>query len=188
MVQTVSGQRILKDIKNRAQQKVEERFEQRANEQVDKEIDKQLDKIEDAIFNDEKENTESQTNGNKNPSNSRSEERLTNMMKEMGMGEPVPFESSYSFDNLVQMHIESYDEKGKKISDREFITHLSNDSKSLVYEFVSGDMAEPGMEFIIIDAKNGATIILSEKNGQKQELCMVWELSFKLRQQEMSKI
>ncbi|MBK6282843.1 MAG: DUF4412 domain-containing protein [Draconibacterium sp.] len=167
MVQTVSGQRILKDIKNRAQQKVEERFEQRANEQVDKEIDKQLDKIEDAIFNDEKENTESQTNGNKNSSNSNSEERLTKMMTKMGMGEPVPFESSYSFDNLVQMHIESLDEKGKKISDREFITHLSNDSKSLAYEFVSGDMAEPGMGFIIIDAKNGATIILSEENGQK---------------------
>ncbi|HPE74808.1 MAG TPA: DUF4412 domain-containing protein [Draconibacterium sp.] len=167
IVQTASSQKLLKDIKNRAQQKVEERVEQRANEQVDKEIDKQLDKVEDAIFNDEKENTESQTDGNKNSSNSRSEERLTNMMKKMGMGEPVAFESSYSFDNLVQMHIESYDEKGKKVSDGEFITHLSNDSKSMAYEFVSGDMAQPGMGFIIIDAKNGATIILSEENGQK---------------------
>ncbi len=164
---TATSQKLLKNIQNRAQQKVEERVEQRANEQVDKEIDKQLDKVEEAIFNDEKENSESQTDENKNSSNSSSEERLTNMMKKMGMGESVPIESSYSFDNLVQMHIESYDEKGKKISDGEFITHLSNDSKSMAYEFVSGDMAQPGMGFVIIDAKNGATIILSEENGQK---------------------
>jgi hypothetical protein len=167
LVNTAASQKLLKNIQNRAQQKVEERVEQRANEQVDKEIDKQLDKVEDAIFNNEKENTESQTNGNKKSTNSRSEEHLTNMMKKMGMGEPVPVESSYSFDNLVQMHIESYDEKGKKKSDGEFITHLSNDSKSMAYEFVSGDMAQPGMGFIIIDAVNGATIILSEENGQK---------------------
>ena len=161
-----SSQRLLKNIQNKAQQKIEDRVEQRANEKVDKEIDKQLDKVEEAIFNDEEDTTEN--SGNKGTSNNRSEERMSNMMKRMGVGgEPVPIENSYSFDNLVQMHIESYDEKGKKSSDGEFITHLSNDSKSMAYEFVSGDMAQPGMGFIIIDAKNNATIILSEENGQK---------------------
>lgn len=164
--QPVSGQKLLRDIKNRAQQKVEDRVEQRANEKVDKEIDKQLDKVEEAIFKDEEKNSEETEN--KGTSNNKSEERINNMMKRMGVGgEPVPVESTYSFDNLVQMHIESFDEKGKKISDGEFITHLSNDSKSMAYEFISGDMAQPGMGFIIIDAKNNATIILSEEKGQK---------------------
>ncbi len=162
-----SSQKLLKSIQNRAQQKIEDRVEQRANEKVDKEIDKQLDKVEDALFNDDEENAETKTDGNKKSSNSSSEERLTNIMKKMGVGEPVPIESSYSFDNLVQMHIESYDEKGKKTSDGEFITHLSNDSKSMAYEFVSGDMAQPGMSFVIIDAENGASIILAEENGKK---------------------
>ena len=166
MVQSASGQKLLRDIKNRAQQKVEDRVEQRANEKVDKEIDKQLDKVEEAIFNDEEKKSENIEN--KGASNNNSEERLNNMMKRMGVGgEPVPVESTYTFDNLLQMHIESFDEKGKKISDGEFITHLSNDSKSMAYEFISGDMAQPGMGFIIIDAKNNATIILSEENGQK---------------------
>jgi hypothetical protein len=89
------------------------------------------------------------------------------MMKKMGVGEPVDFESSYSFDNLVQMHIESFDKKGKKTSEGEFITHLGSDSKSMAYEFVSGDMAEPDLGLIIIDATNGATIILSEDKGKK---------------------
>lgn len=161
-----SSQKLLKSIQNKAQQKIEDRVEQRANEKVDEEIDKQLDKVEEAIFNDEEET--SKNSENKGTSNSRSEERMANMMKKMGVGgEPVNVENSYSFDNLVQMHIESFDEKGKKISDGEFITHLSNNSKSMAYEFVSGDMAQPGMGFIIIDAKNNATIILSEENGQK---------------------
>jgi hypothetical protein len=37
----------------------------------------------------------------------------------------------------------------------------------MAYEFVSGDMAEPDLGLIIIDATNGATIILSEDKGKK---------------------
>ncbi len=166
LTQSATSQGLLKDIKRKAQKNIEQRLEDRAADRADKAIDKQLDKVEEAIFNDEEENSDS--SGNKSTSNSKSEEHLANMMKKMGVsGEPVPIENSYSFDNLVQMHIESYDEKGKKTSDGEFITHLSNDSKSMAYQFVSGDMAHPGMGFIIIDAKNGATIMLTEENGQK---------------------
>jgi hypothetical protein len=163
--QSAISQGLLKDIKRQAKRNVEKRIEDRALDRADKEIDKQLDKIEEAIFDDDEENSDS--SANKNSSYSRSEERITNMMKKMGVGEPVDFESSYSFENLVQMHIESYDKKGKKTSEGEFITHLSPDSKSMAYEFVSGDMAEPDLGLIIIDAKNGATIILSEENGKK---------------------
>ncbi len=167
LTQSATSQRLLKDIKRKAQKNIEQRLEDRAADRADKEIDKQLDKVEEAIFNDEEENSDSSGN-KKSTSNSKSEEHLTNMMKKMGVsGEPVPIENSYSFDNLVQMHIESYDKKGKKSSDGEFITHLSSDSKSMAYQFVSGDMAQPGMGFIIIDAKNGATIMLSEENGEK---------------------
>ena len=65
---------------------------------------------------------------------------------------------------------QSFDKDGKKTSEGEFITHLSSDSKCMAYEFVSGDMAEPDLGLIIIDAKNGATIILSEDKGKKTGL------------------
>lgn len=167
IVQAANSQGLLKDLKKQTQKKIEQRVEQRANEKIDNEIDKQLDKVEDSLFNDDEKNEET-TNSN---SNSKSEERLTNMMKKMGVGgEPVPVEGSYSFDNLVQMHIESFNSKGEKTSEGEFITHLGNDSKSMAYEFVSGDMAAPDLGLIIIDAKNGATIILSEEKGKKTGL------------------
>jgi hypothetical protein len=117
--------------------------------------------VEDALF---KSDSASVTQGD-------NEKRMTDMIRQMGVGgEPVPIESSYSFDNLIQMHIESYNSKGEKSSEGEFITHLSNNSKSMAYEFVSGDMAEPDLGLIIIDAKNGATIILSEDKEQKTGL------------------
>lgn len=164
--QSAISQGLLKDLKRKTQQNIEQRVEDRAADRAGKEVDKQLDKVEDAIFKDD-----SVSSGNKAASNRKSDERITSMIKKMGVGgAPVPIETSYSFDNLVQMHIESYDKKGKKTSEGEFITYLSNDSKSMAYKFVSGDMAEPGMGFIIIDAKNGATIMLSEENGQKTGL------------------
>jgi len=161
LVQSVSGQGLLKDLKKRTQKNIEQRVEDRANERVDKEVDKQLDKVEDALF--KSDSTDVSRNNN--------EKRMTDMIRQMGTGgEPVNIESSYSFDNLVEMHIESYDKKGKKTSEGEFITHLSSDSKSMAYEFVSGDMAESDLGLIIIDAENGATIILSEDKGQKTGL------------------
>jgi hypothetical protein len=167
IVQGIHAQGLLKGIKNKAQDKIEQRIEQRANEEVDKQIDKQLDKVEEAIFQDDENNDSSNVSNRK----SNSDERLMSMMKRMGVGgEPVPIADSYNFNNLVQMHIESYDGSGKKISEGEFITHLSSNSKSMAYEFISGDMAEPGMGMIIVDAENNATIILSEDKGQKTAL------------------
>jgi len=167
IAQSTAAQALLKGIKNKAQDKIEQRIEQRANNEVDKQIDKQLDKAEEALFS-EDENSDSSSVSNRK---SKSDERLMSMMKRMGVGgEPVPIADSYNFNNLVQMHIESFDGSGKKISEGEFITHLSSNSKSMAYEFVSGDMAEPGMGMIIVDAENNATIILSEGKGQKTAL------------------
>jgi len=167
IAQSIAAQGLLKGIKNKAQDKIEQRIEQRANDEVDKQIDKQLDKAEEALFPEDKNNDSSMVSNRKK----NDDERLMSMMKRMGVGgEPVPIADSYNFNNLVEMHIESFDGSGKKISEGEFITHLSSNSKSMAYEFVSGDMAEPGMGMIIVDAENNATIILSEEKGQKTAL------------------
>jgi hypothetical protein len=167
-----AAQGLMKGLKIKAQEKIEERVEQRANEKIDREIDKQLDNVEDELFKKEKEEEEKDNNGNSDSNgNNNSDERLTSMMKRMGVGgAPVPIKDGYSFNSLVQMNIESFDGTGKKISEGEFITHLSSNSKSMAYEFISGDMAEPGMGMIIVDAENNATIILSEEKGQKTAL------------------
>lgn len=170
-IQLANAQGLLKKIKNKTQEKIEQKVEERAQERVDKEVDKQmdkqLDKVEDAIFNDEEYDS---TDGEAG-STSRSEKRMTDMIKRMGVGgEPVPIQDSYSFQTLIQMHIESENKKGEKTSEGEFITHLSTESGILGYEFVSGDMAESDLGFIIIDAINKATIILSEEKGKKTGL------------------
>lgn len=162
-----TAQGLMKGIKNKAQEKIEQRVEQRANEKIDNEIDKQLDKAEEAIFTEDENNDGNTVSKGKN----NNDERIMSMMKRMGVGgEPVPIADSYNFNNLVQMHIESFDGSGKKISEGEFITHLSSNSKSMAYEFISGDMAEPGMGMIIVDAENNATIILNDEKGQKTAL------------------
>jgi len=161
ITQQATSQSLLKDLKKRTQRNIEKRVEDRANEKVDKEIDKQLDKVEDALFSSDSTDVSRKNN----------EKRMTDMIRQMGTGgEPITIEDSYSFDNLIQMHIESFNKNGKKTSEGEFITHLSSDSKSMGYEFVSGDMAEPGLGLIIVDVKNGATIILSEEKGKKTGL------------------
>jgi hypothetical protein len=170
-----SAQGLMKGLKIKAQDKIEQRIEQRANEKIDREIDKQLDNAEDELFKkkqEEEQEGDDDNNGNSDSNGkNNNDERLTSMMKRMGVGgESVPIEDSYNFNNLVQMHIESFDSLGKKISEGEFITHLSTNSKSMAYEFISGDMAEPGMGFIIVDALNKATIMLSEEDGKKTGL------------------
>jgi len=168
VTQSTKGQGLLKNLKKQTQRNIEKRVEERALEKADKEIDKQLDKVEEAIFKDEDSETENEEAG---AYKSRSEQRMTDMIKKMGVGgEPVPIQDSYSFNNLIHMHIESYKENGKKTSEGEFITHLSTESGIMGYEFVSGDMAEPGLGLIIVDAKNGATIMLSEEKGKKTGL------------------
>jgi hypothetical protein len=52
-------------------------------------------------------------------------------------------------------------------SEGEFITHLNPQTKSMGYQMISGNMGQPGQGMFIIDAENGATIILSEENGEK---------------------
>ena len=65
------------------------------------------------------------------------------------------------------MRIETYKKSGKLDTEGEFITYLNPNTKSMAYQFVSGNMAQAGQAMFIIDAENGATIMLSEDKGQK---------------------
>lgn len=164
MIQPVKAQRLLKKLGEKAQDRIEQRMEQKAEQKLDEKIDESLDSLENAAFG-ARENAASHTTEARNAAQ---EERMRRMMKGFGLsGEPVPIADNYSFNHLIQMHVESFDKDGKKISEGEFITHLAPDSKSMAYQMISGDMAEPGQGMFIIDAENGATIILSEENGEK---------------------
>ncbi len=165
--QPAQGQ-LLKKLKEKAQEKIEEKAEERAEKKMDEKIDEGFDKIEDSL---EKNDSEE---GGTAPSSDNRDERVQNRMqgilKGVGMsGEPVPVADNYKFDYKIQMHIESYDKKGKQESTGEFITHLNPENKSMAYEFVSGDMAKEGQGMFIIDAENSAMIILNDdkKNGEK---------------------
>jgi hypothetical protein len=143
---------------------VEEKVEERAERRVDQAIDNQLDKLEKSL---EKEDTGGEAESDAD-SDARRQARLQNIMKGIGIsGEPVAVADSYSFDHLIQMHIESYDSKGKLESEGEFITHLNPQSRSMGYQMISGNIGQPGQGMFIIDAENGATIILNEENGEK---------------------
>ncbi|MFW5823282.1 MAG: DUF4412 domain-containing protein [Tangfeifania sp.] len=160
LVQPADGQRILKSLREKAKERVERKVEEKAEEKINEAIDKQFDKLEEAMEESE-DSAPAKTDAERR-------ERMQNIMKGFGMsGEPVPVADNYRFDHLVQMHVESYDANGNKESDGEFITHFSPDSKSMAYQMISGDMGNPGQGMFIMDAENGATIILSEEDGKK---------------------
>jgi hypothetical protein len=157
---TANGQRFLKTLQNKVEQKVNERIDNK----VDETLDKKLDEIEDSLEKDAEPGSEA----NSRQEGRSSEQRVQNLLKGLGVsGEPVSVADSYSFNQLIEMHVESFDKKGKKESEGDFITYLSSDSKSLAYQVVSGDMGNPGQGMFIIDSSNGAAIILNDEKGEK---------------------
>lgn len=165
LVQPAQGQRILRDIRNKVQERVEKKVEEKAEEKVDEAIDKQLDKIEEALEEEAGENSDKPSREEKDAERA---QRMQNILKGMGMsGEPVPVADNYQFSHLIQMHVESFDKNGNMESEGEFITHFDPGSQSMAYEVVSGDVGNQGQGLFIIDATNGAAIILSDENGEK---------------------
>ena len=156
LMQPVHGQRLLNKLKQRVEQKIEEKAEKKVDEKIETETEERKGDI----------NTN--TNSGSNSGEDQMQKGLQGFLKGMGVSStPVPIADSYKFDHLIQMHIESYDNTGTKTSEGEFITHLNPKSKSMAYQVVSGDMGNPGQGMFIIDAENGATIILSEEDGEK---------------------
>ena len=149
-----NAQRLLKDLKSKAQEKLNEKLKQETEDQVNEEIDKQIG-IDDAEKRDSI-NTD------------RNQRRMNGMLKNLGInGEPVPISESYNFSQAIEMHLESYDANRKKVSDGDFITLLNKDLKSMAYLATSGEMAEKSKGIFIIDVVNKATIILSEDGNNK---------------------
>ena len=166
LVQPVYGQRILRNIRNKVQERVEKKVEEKAEEKADEAIDKQLDKLEEAI--EEEASEDSANNPTREEKDAERAQRMQNILKGMGMsGEPVPVADSYQFKNKIQMHMESFDDKGNKESEGEFVTHFDPEAQNMAYEMISGDVGNTGQGLFILDAKNGATIILSDENGEK---------------------
>ncbi len=165
--QSANGQRLLKNIARKAQQSLEQKVEEKAVEEIDEEIDKSIDRLVDSLEAEQAEPAET-TPANSKPGRYSDEVRMQKLMKGLGMsGEPVPVADSYQFGHLIQMHVEEFDNSGKKTSEGEFITHLDPKSRSMAYQVVSGDMANEGQGMFIIDAENDAMIILSEENNEK---------------------
>jgi hypothetical protein len=166
ILQPVYGQRLLNKLKEKVEEKVEKKVEERVDQKVDEAVDKQLDKVEESL-----EQNETSASDKESPGKASGEQRMQRMLKGMGIsGDPVPIENSYNFNNLIQMHIESFDKNGKKESEGEFVTHFNPATQSMAYEVISGNMGQPGQGLFIIDIKNEAIIILSEENGKKAGL------------------
>lgn len=155
LVQPAQGQRLLKNLSNKVMKKAEDRFEKKADEK----IDEGLDKAEDELLKESDNENNNSSNGGFN---------LQNIMNNMGLsGDPVHIEDNYGFDHLIQMRIESFNKKGKKISEGEFITHMNSKAKSMAYQTISGDMADQSQGMFIIDTENGAMIMLNDEGTQK---------------------
>ncbi|PIF06432.1 MAG: hypothetical protein CSA36_01725 [Draconibacterium sp.] len=155
-----NSQNFLNNIKKKVQQKIEQKIEDDTEKGEGEVADKQSDRGS-AVSRDDKPD-----NKRKNDS-----ESMAGILKGLGLGgEPVSYENHYRFNAAIQMHIESFNRNGKKESSGEFITHLSNNSKSMAYEFISGDMEKPDAGTIIIDVSNGATIMLGNEKGEKMAI------------------
>lgn len=171
IIQPLSAQKLLKRISDKAKEKVEQKIEKRAEKKIDEKIDTELDKVEESLEKKDEENKEDETieESSKDSRETKMQNRMQGILKSAGItGELVPYEENYSFDHLIQMHIESFDNSGKNTSTGEFIIHLNPNSKNMAYEVVSGDVAKPGQGMFIIDADNGAMIMLSNENGEKK--------------------
>jgi len=162
-IQTAHSQAILKKIQRSAERKIEQRAEESVNKQVDKQIDKRIDDVFDKLDESLEGNDSSNTSGSRTD-----EERMSSILKGIGIsGEPVPFEDNYAFDNLIQMHVENYKKNGKLDDTGDINIHFAPDSKSMAYEIISGDLSKNGQGMFIVDAENGAMIILNNDNGKK---------------------
>ena len=168
---SADAQRILDRAINKAKEKLEQKAEEKVEQKVDEKIDQEIEKLE------EKNRKEGEQGTPRETSEERSQRRMQGILKGIGVtGEPVPFDDAYTFSTKIQMHLETFDKSGKKISDGEFITYMNPKEANFAYEVVSGDIGSKGKGIFILDFKNKASIILSDEDGKKTGL--VYGLNF----------
>ena len=158
-VQVACGQSLLDRVKKKTKNKIEKRLD----DKIDEELDKGLDKVENSI--DSISGTEE---GNNSSNEDAMQNRMRSMLQGFGMtGDPVAIDDAYLFNQLIQMHLEMYDNEGQQTHNGEFITYLNAQTGNLAYEVVSNDFGDNEQGMFIIDTKNNAMIILNNNDGEK---------------------
>ncbi len=158
VIQSVQGQALLRKMQQKTNRKLDQAIDRKIDEAIDKKIDETLDSIDGG--------SSSNYEADKAKRDAERDARMARILTGIS-GEPVPFEDSYSFAHLIQMHVENYKKSGKLDDSGDINMYYSPDSKSMAYEMVSGDLAQQGEGMFIIDAENGAMIILNDENGEK---------------------
>lgn len=165
---TLSGQGFLERVAKKASEKVEQKAEERAEQKMDEKIDEGFDKMEDSLESQEDESDAETSTGN---SEARSQKRMNALMKKMGVSsEPVPIADKYHFSSKMNLHFKNLESNGKVKDEGDVVTYLSPGEKNFAYEFSSGspsDREGPKKGIFIMDYVNGATIILSDEDGEK---------------------
>lgn len=160
-----SAQRILDRAINKAKEKLEQKAEEKAQEKIDEKIDEEIEKLE------EKNKKEGQQEKKGETNEERSQRRIQGVLKGLGVsGEPVNFDDNYAFSTRIQMHLETIDKNGKKISEGDFITYMNPREANFAYEILSGEVGNKGTGIFILDFKNKSSLILSEEGGKKTGL------------------
>jgi len=160
----LSSQGFLERVAKKASDKIEQKAEERAEKKIDEKIDEGLDSIESSMEDEEEKEKEIS-------SESRSDRRMSALMKKMGVsGEPVPVADQYEFSSKMSMHFKNLDSQGNVQDEGDVVTYLSPEEKNFAYEFISGSPSNregPQKGVFIMDYANGATIILSDEDGEK---------------------
>lgn len=165
----ISNSAFSQSLLNRIKQKTKDKLEKRLEDKVDEGIDKSLDNLENSV--DSMVSSEDSGTDPRVSQEEKNQQRMNRMMKGLGLsGEPVPHEDSYTFDEAVEMHIESYDSNEKQTTNGNFITYLNPSSGDLAYKMISGNVGENEQGMFIIDTKNKAVILLNDKDGEKTGL------------------
>lgn len=159
----LSGQGFLERVARKATEKVEQKAEQKADEKLDEKIDEGFESLEESADHEKEERSASEEE--------RSRKRMSSLMEKMGVSsEPVPISESYHFSSKMTMHYKNMDSQGQVTDEGDVVTYLDPGEKNFAYEFVSGNQSGregPQKGVFIMDYSNGATIILSDDNGEK---------------------
>ncbi|WP_010663299.1 hypothetical protein [Marinilabilia salmonicolor] len=160
---TVTGQGFLERVARKASEKVEQKAEEKADQKLDEKIDEGFNSLEESVDNGEEEAAA--------PGEERSRKKMSALMEKMGVSsEPVPISDSYHFSSKMNMHYKNMDNRGQVTDEGDVVTYLSPGEKNFAYEFISGNPSHregPQKGIFIMDYANGATIILSDDNGEK---------------------
>lgn len=168
---------IKKKAKETIKKRIGEEAEEEAEKQTEKAVNKGIDKIEENIEADE-DNNMKQIDGeedNVNNANRNVNKRMNNIYQNMGVGNAdIKTEKSYSFTGVIRMDTEVKKADEDKSTQSQLYNYVDDNSKTFAYKVISENDESA---LIIMDAANGAMIILSEKDGEKTAVVTKFDLT-----------